>query len=147
MISKEQWDAIAFTLRSDFCFSVKFRLDGHEIKVQLCRIAECELAYVVSVDGKPSFHWREEHEEFLPVYKKICRLSVVKPYAKSINNLKKQRGGKAFLKSKDNTWLHEKRERWLPWFKSVKSLVSQYRKIDGLELLTPETELNYEKPS
>lgn len=137
MISAEQWNGIANKLKSHVHSSVKFRLNGHDVMVILARVKECELAYVVTVDGNMPIHWLPESDGFLPVSKKVCRHSIVKPYASTINKIKKERGGKTYLKSKDAAWVHATSERWIPWFKSVKSLVNQYKKIEGLELVSP----------
>lgn len=140
-ITKEQWQGIANTLKSGLYRWVEFRLDGHEIRVYLARIAECELAYCVYINGEMPRAWAADSDGFLPIYRKVLRRVVTKPYAKGIAKMKKDRGGRAFLKAKENAWVHETRESWRPWFVSVKSLVCQFSKIKGLELVTPLSEV------
>lgn len=141
VITKDQWQGIANTLKSRLYREVGFRLDGYEISVYLARIGECELAYCVYIDGEMPRVWTADSEGFLPVYRKVLRRIVTKPYAKRIAKMKKERSGRAFLKAKENAWVHETRESWRPWFVSVKSLVSQFSKIKGLELVTPLSEV------
>lgn len=141
LISKEQWNGIANTLKSGLYRQIDFRLDGFNISVRLARIGECELGYCVCVNGEMPTVWSADAENFLPVYRKVLRRVVTKTYAKGIAKMKKERGGKAFLKAKENAWVHATQESFRPWFVSVKSLVGQFRKIEGLELVTPVSEV------
>jgi len=132
MITKEQWNGIQAVLRDSA--AVHFTFEGRKIMVKLSRIAECELAYVVTVDGQMPTAWHEDMAGFDPLSKVLCRKVITAKHTKLINQIKKDRGGKAYLKAKDNAWLHDKYVKYMPWFTSAKAVVSHYNKIKGLEL-------------
>jgi len=132
MITKEQWSRIQAVLR-DFS-AVHFTFEGRKIMVKLSRIAECELAYVVTVDGQMVTAWLEGMAGFDPLSKVLFRKVISAKHTKLINKLKKERGGRAFLRAKDNAWLNEKSVKYVPWFTSAKAVVSHYSKVEGLEL-------------
>ncbi|MBM6483472.1 hypothetical protein ACQ9AT_00565 [Klebsiella pneumoniae] len=135
-ISKEQWASVQNTLGGLYG-SVKFKLPtGEEIHVIKSFVAENKTALVVWIDGQRGNGWGWPHlDHFRPVVRQVWRRRTFRPGAAMVRNISKQRGGKAFLKRKENAHLFEVREYWEPWFSTAASLVRQFKKIDELELV------------
>ncbi|HEA0252731.1 TPA: hypothetical protein RU600_002451 [Salmonella enterica] len=141
-ISKEQWDGIQNTL-SGLYGEVEFRMpSGEDITVNKRFIAENKMALIVWVNGERSTAWGlPTHEQFRPLVKHVWRRQTRRPGASAIRKISKMKGGKRWLKQKENAHLYDVVEYWVCYFNSATSLVRQYRKIDGLELLTPLSEV------
>lgn len=145
MISKEQWKGIQNTL-SYLHYMVKFRLvSGEEITVNKSFVAENKTALIVWIDGKPSPVWGwPEHEDYRAVTELVWRKRTFKPGASAIRRISKTKQGQKLLKRKEFAYLHEVKEFRVCDFSTAASLVRQFRKIEGLELVTPEAELKDE---
>ncbi|EPG7298494.1 TPA: hypothetical protein ACXPD2_000162 [Klebsiella pneumoniae] len=135
-ISKEQWAAIVGLL-SGMYRDVKFRLPtGEEIRVNKMFIAENKAALIVWVDGVRNEGWGwPEGSNFRPVVKQIWRRKTYRPGARLARQLSKQKGGKALLRRKAFRDLNDAKEYWVCYFNTAASLVCQFKKIDGLELV------------
>ncbi|HBA1402913.1 hypothetical protein [Citrobacter koseri] len=141
-ISKEQWNGIQNTLCRMYS-EVTFRMpSGEEIAVNKSFIAENKMALIVWVNGERSTAWGlPTHEQFRPLVKHVWRRQTRRPGASVIRKISKMKGGKRWLKQKENAHLYDVVEYWVCYFNSAASLVRQYRKIEGLELVTPVSEV------
>lgn len=137
-ISKTQWEKIQETL-SGFLFDpVEFRMpSGEVIAVHKRFISENRTAIFVWIDSQRDPIWGNPYfEEFRPIVKQVWHRSTFKPGAKIIRKIAKEKGGEKLLKRKEYRHLHEVKEYWNYHFPTASTLVSQFRKIDGLELVT-----------
>lgn len=141
-ISKEQWNGIQNTLCAMYS-EVTFRMpSGEEITVNKRFIAENKMALIVWVNGERSTAWGlPAHEQFRPLVQHIWRRHTRRPGASAIRRISKMKGGKRWLKQKENAYLYDVVEYWVCYFNSAASLVRQFRKIEGLELVTPVSEV------
>lgn len=141
-ISKEQWNGIQNTLCRMYS-EVTFRMpSGEEITVNKRFIAENKMALIVWINGERSEAWGwPKHELFRPLTKQVWRRKTYRPGASVIRKVSKIKGGKRWLKQKENAHLYDVVEYWVCYFNSAASLVRQYRKIEGLELVTPVSEV------
>lgn len=135
-ISKEQWHGIQNELTAPYgCVSFKLP-SGELILVNKSFVSENKTALIVWVDGQRNDGWGwTESNVFRPLVKDIWRRKTRKPGASIIRRMTKEKGGKAFLKRKENAFLHEVIEYWVCYFDTAASLVRQFRKIEGLELV------------
>lgn len=135
-ISKEQWIGIQGTLTTLYN-SVKFRLpSGEVLTVNKCFVSENKTRLVVWIDGVHSTVWGwPHHDEFRPVVKQIWRRRTHQPGAKQVRKISAMKGGKAWLKRKENADLFKVYEYWDGYYATAASLVRQFRKIEGLELV------------
>lgn len=136
-ILKPQWDGIERTLRAGMV--VRFKYNGDLIEVRKVAVSETKLAYVVSVDGCPLLGFREEDEPgYNPLASVFLRKRIFNPYAATIRRVSAKRGGKALLKRKENCWMLESKvEVTDTFFPTAKTIVSHFRKIKGLEIASP----------
>ncbi len=132
-ISKAQWQAIETALmRLGGC--AEFALDGHKITTQKRMVSENRMAIMVYIDGQIKGKWVIPGEKDAPaIVPKVWRLKTKAYYGPAkIKRLEKQ-----FGKRKAREYfpkLHEKQHGYLPDFSTAKSLVRQYKKIEGLTL-------------
>ena len=145
-ISKEQWQAIAAELKSGWV-SMLFRLHGHEVYVTRERKSESTTVLAVYIDGSIKGAWMKVVEEIDPadefmnkVVKQVFFHKFHKRYGKKqldeYAKCKRQCGAKFAneLYGKDpekqgTTYL-------FPAFGSSTALVRQFKKIEGLELVS-----------
>lgn len=141
-ISKEQWAGIQNTL-SDLYSRVEFKLpSGEIIAVYKAMVSENKLALTVWIDDTRSEAWGwPTHKGFRPITKQVWRRKTYKPGASIIRRASQTRDGKRWLKRKENAYLHEVVEYWVCYFTTAASLVRQFRKIEGLELVTRVSEV------
>lgn len=137
-ISKEQWKGIQNMLGDLYC-QVKFKLpSGEVISVMKSFVSENKTALIVWIDDTRCEAWGwKKHDEYRPLTELVWRRKTYKPGASIIRRASKTRDGQRWLKRKENAYVHEVVEYRVCHFSTAESLVSQYRKIDGLELLTP----------
>ena len=137
-ITKAQWCAIEAELKNRAYASIEFKLPGGElISVVKQFIAENRLGLVVGIDGKYKAIWGyPRFGEFLPLVKSIWCRKTHKPGAKAIRRISAIKGGKTFLKRKENAHLHEVVEYWVPYFNTARALITQFKKIEGIQLIT-----------
>ncbi|EAO1206255.1 hypothetical protein EX075_13905 [Salmonella enterica] len=141
-ISKEQWQGIQNTL-ADMYSHVKFKLPtGEVISVMKSFISENKTALIVWIDDTRCEAWGiKNHDDYRPVTELVWRRKTYKPGAFIIRRASKTRDGQRWLKLKENAHLHEVVEYRVCHFSTAASLVRQYRKIEGLELVTPVSEV------
>ncbi|HBD3031428.1 hypothetical protein ABWM31_005515 [Citrobacter koseri] len=141
-ISKEQWNGIQNTL-SGLYGEVKFRMpSGEDITVNKRLIAENKMALIVWINGERSDAWGLKiHDEYRSVTELVWRRKTYRPGASIIRRASKTRDGQRWLKRKENAYVHEVVEYRVCYFNTAASLVRQYRKIEGLELVTPVSEV------
>lgn len=144
-ITKEQWSETQKRLARSF-MPVKFSLPtGEVITVHKEFISENRTALIVWIDGKRSTGWGlPTMEAFRPLVKDVWHRKTHKPGASSVRRISAMKGGKAFLKRKENQHLHEVVEYWECWFPTAAALVRQYSKIEGIELVEGESNASEE---
>jgi hypothetical protein len=141
MITKEQWDKIENELTGMFA-SVKFQYGEHVLNVARVRTGEAKHELMVYVDGTIKGVWHmPDHEDFLPIIKDVWHIrkkAVYSPQkkAKLIKDFGKKRV-KEFLPDLDKIDIY-----YSPDFTTAKSLVRQYKKLEGLTLIKPEDDVN-----
>lgn len=141
-ISKEQWNGIQNSLGGLYA-EVEFKMpSGETISINKRMIAENKMALIVWINGERSDAWgMPKHEKYHPLTKLVWRRKTYRPGAATIRKVSKMKGGKRWLKLKENAYLYEVVEYWVCYFSSAASLVRQFRKIEGLELVTPVSEV------
>ena len=134
-ITKEQWQQIEEELKGMFC-DVRFNLQGHELLVRRAQVGEGRWELVVYIDksikpicGMPS------HEEFLPIVEQVWRKRSKARYSPKRQKEIIKIWGKRRAKKE---WPDlEAKIYWYDFiFKTASSVVRQYRKIEGLELVS-----------
>ncbi|HCJ0148064.1 TPA: hypothetical protein NQG57_000989 [Salmonella enterica subsp. enterica serovar Infantis] len=138
-ITKEQWRETQERLAKSF-MPVEFRLpSGEVITAHKGFVAENRTALIIWIDGERSEVWGwPDSNLYRPLVKEVWRRKTRKPGASLIRHMAKKKGGKAWLKRKENAFVHEVKEYWVCTFDTAASLVRQFRKIEGLELITGE---------
>lgn len=146
-ISKEQWKAIQTRLK-EFVVHLEFSLSGHAITIQRVRKSESTTALAVYIDHEIKGNWISDLNDISPddafingVVKQVWHHRFVSAYSRKsiqeLETLKKRIGVKRFKerfstldpKTIGNTYL-------TPYFGSSAVLVRQFKKIEGLQLVT-----------
>lgn len=144
MISKEKWAEIEQKLKAYWVHDVKFTLGEDVITIQRQRDGESKTVLAVFINSQICFGWGDEnHEEFKPITNKVWR-KVFKPlYSKQkLASAKKKLGVRLFNQ------IYSKKEQTAgityisPYFPSSKPLISQFKKIEGLEFVEDCNEQN-----
>ncbi|MJP99741.1 hypothetical protein DN101_14720 [Salmonella enterica subsp. enterica] len=137
-ISKEQWNGIQNTLLSEFC-SVRFRTStGEELHIMKSFIGENKLALIVWIDGVRNEGWGwPNHKLFRPLVQQVWRRKTFRPGASIVRRASKTAAGRKWLKRRENQDLFRVVEFWVCYFNTAASLVRQFKKIEGLELIGP----------
>jgi hypothetical protein len=137
MITKEQWDDIENELTGMFA-SVKFQYGEHVLNVARVRTGEAKHDLMVYIDGYIKGAWHmPDSEGFIPVAKDVWRTrkkAVYSPQkkAKLIKDFGKKRV-KEYLPDLDKIIIY-----YSPDFTTAKSLVRQYKKLEGLAVIKEE---------
>jgi hypothetical protein len=145
-ISKEQWKAIEAELKGSWV-QVKFKLHGHEIYITRARKSESTTVLAVYVDGFLKGEWSkflidiDPKDEFMnKVIKQVFfhkfRAKWNKKQLEGIAKYKRRFGAKS---AKEAYGDNPEKDGWtylLPYFGSSTALVRQFKKIDGLELVS-----------
>lgn len=141
-ISKEQWNGIQNTLAGLYS-RVEFKLpSGEKVSVYKAMISENKMALIAWIDDTRSEAWGwTSHDEFRPITKLVWRRKTYRLGASIIRRASRTRDGQRWLKRKENAHLYEVVEYWVCHFSTAASLVRQYKKIEGLELITPVSEV------
>ncbi|MEC8325869.1 MAG: hypothetical protein VX100_07215 [Pseudomonadota bacterium] len=132
-ISKEQWAAILEELKG-FMPSVKFTLGDDEISIKKVLVKENKTALAVYINGEIKGGWMME-DQATETVKKCWRTRTQALY--SSNNIKKieklygKRGAKKLYPE-----LRDKAVYYDPFFNTANSIVSKYKRIEGLSLIT-----------
>ncbi|WP_286695003.1 hypothetical protein [Spongiibacter sp. UBA1325] len=134
-ITKDQWTAIEKNLSGLFG-QQKFQLGPHEISVVKSRVSESKLALIVYIDGSWKGKWMlpENDDIYSPIVKQVWRkrsraLYPPKKRASIVKNLGVRQAKKLIPK------LDQKIEHYVPDFNTAKSLIRQFKKVEGLTLL------------
>lgn len=134
-ITKEQWNAIEQEMK-DPMGRVVLKLEGRQLSLEKCFIAENKLAILVFIDGtiNPGWGW-EGSDHFDPFVKRVWRQSsrsVYKPseQARIIKNLGKRLAKKTFPD------MDKKLHFWLGDFKTAVSMRRTLQKNKEIELVS-----------
>lgn len=134
MINKEQWAGIENTLKSGA--PVRFLYQGHEIEVMKITVRETKMAYIVAEKGRALLGYlKKEDKAYNPLSEVFLRRKLITPHARIARSIAKERGGKAYLKRKENRYMTEKTlEVSETFFPTARTVVTHFRKIKELEL-------------
>lgn len=135
-INKSQWVGIENALKSGA--PVRFRYQGHEIDVMKINTSETRMAYLVAAGGHALMGFlKKDDKAYNPLSEVFLRKKLINPHARLARSIAKERGGKTYLKRKENRHLTEKsREVTDTLFPTAKTVVAHFRKIKELELAT-----------
>lgn len=134
-ISKHEWPVIEERLKS-FYVNVKFTLSGHEITVQKVLYKENQYALCVYIDGSWKGLWMSGDKD--PVYDPIVKQVWRKRSRALYSPAKKARIKKSLGVRRTKEMfpdLDKAIVMWMPDFSTAASLVRQFKKIEGLELV------------
>lgn len=133
-ITKLQWADIENTLKSGA--PVRFLYEGHEIDVMKIHTSETKMAYIVAEGGHALVGFlKKDDKAYNPLSEVFLRKKLVNPHARLARSIAKERGGKAYLKRKENRYMTEKTlEVTETLFSTARTVVTHFRKIKGLEL-------------
>ena len=145
-ISKEQWKAIEAELK-DIWVQVKFKLHGHEIFITRERKSESTSVLPVYIDGSIKGIWWKYLDEIDPtdefmnkVVKQVYFHKFIKRYGKKelVNYARTKRECGAKFANELYGKEPEKQGKFYlsPFFGSSATLVRQFKKIEGLELVS-----------
>jgi hypothetical protein len=143
-ITKQQWEEIESKLQ-DLLATVKFRYKGHELTVQKSFRSENQMALYVYIDGIFKGDWafldyptgneaRSDREPPPAIIRDVWRKQTKALYSpqrkqKMIKAVGKRRAYEMLPK------LDEKRILYWPDFPKAKTLVRQFRKLEGITLV------------
>ena len=136
-ISKDKWKQIEEKLKAYYLVDVKFKLGDDVISIDRRRISESKTVLAVFINGEIRGEWcNQKSEAFKPIAHTVWR-KIFKPwYSKQkLAAAKKKLGIRSFNR------LFSKEEQtggqtyFTPYFPSSRTLISQFKKIDGLELV------------
>ena len=136
-ISKDKWKQIEEKLKAYYLVNVKFKLGEDVITIDRQRISESKTVLAVFINGEIRGAWcNQEYEEFKPIAHTVWR-KIFKPwYSKQkLDAAKKKFGVRSFnrlFSKEEQTGGHTY---FTPYFPSSRTLISQFKKIDGLELV------------
>ena len=132
-ITKEQWVEIEKHLAGLFS-SVIFKYGEFEVTVTRSRVSESKTSLVVYVDGVIKGGWYSKDNERPACIPDVWRKRTSAKYtAKSIKSFEKIWGKRRAKKEMPE--LYEVTEYHTCDFTTAKSLVRQYKKLEGLELI------------
>lgn len=133
-INKMQWVGIENALK--FGAQVRFLYQGHEIDVLKIKTSETKMAYIVSEGDHALLGFlKKEDNSYNPLTEVFLRKRLINPHARLARSISKERGGKAYLKRKENRYMTEKTlEVTETFFSTARAVVTHFRKINGLEL-------------
>lgn len=145
-ISKEQWKAIEAELKGIWV-QVKFKLHGHEIAISRCRKSESTTVLGVYVDGVIEGKWMKEISEIDPaddfmnkVAKQVFFHKFKAMYSKKqLETMAKNKRRFGAKRMKEMFGETPEKAGWtylMPYFGSSAALVRQFKKIEGLELVS-----------
>jgi hypothetical protein len=137
MISKEQWTGIENEL-AGFYPHMKFKYQGREISINRVKVKEGKYDLAVYVDGYIKGAWTNpKWESFDPIVKDVWRerKKAVYPPKEKARLIKAfgKREAKRVFKNLDEVFIS-----YEPTFTSAKSLVRQFKKLEGLEVIPPD---------
>jgi hypothetical protein len=139
LITKEQWAEIEKDLAGYFG-SKDFYLGKDKISVVREAWKEGERRLIVYFNGslRPAWTHKQDNKNYNPLVEKFwCKKSRAKWRAKFRASMTKIYGKKRVLQECPD--LGEKLIFYVPFFAKAKALVTQFKKITGLELIEPES--------
>ena len=132
-ISKEQWGVIEKHL-TGFFVSVIFKYGEFELTVSRSRVSESKTSLVVYIDDMIKGSWYLEENDRPSCIPDVWRKRTRAKYTtKSIRDAEKVWGKRRA--KKEFPELYEKNEYHTCDFTTAKSLVRQFKKLEGLELI------------
>lgn len=145
-ISKEQWKAIEAELKGSWV-QVKFKLHGHEIYITRARKSESTTVLAVYIDEVIKSEWAKELSEIDPadefmnqVVKQVFFHKFKAMYSKKqLETMAKHKRRLGAKRMKEMFGEAPEKAGWtylIPYFGSSTALVRQFKKIDGLELVS-----------
>lgn len=145
-ISKEQWQAIAAELKKQWV-QVNFKLHGHEITIRRCRKSESTTVLGVYIDGEIKGAWMKQLDEIDPadefmnkVAKQVFFHKFKAMYSKKqLETMAKHKRRLGVKRMKEMFGEAPEKAGWtylVPYFCSSTALVRQFKKIEGLELVS-----------
>lgn len=145
-ISKEQWKAIEAELKGIWV-QVKFKLHGHEIAITRCRKSESTTVLGVYIDGEIKGAWMKQLDEIDPadefmnkVAKQVFFHKFKAMYSKKqLETMAKHKRRLGAKRMKEMFGEAPEKAGWtylVPYFGSSTVLVRQFKKIEGLELVS-----------
>jgi hypothetical protein len=131
-ITKEQWQAISEELKGMMPI-VNFELNGREISIRRERKSESKSLLAV-------YGWSDpKSEKFDPIAEKLWFKKKIKHYsAKNKADMEKKIGKRRLRKLMPN--IDAESIYYMPYFGSSRTLIGQYKKIEGLSV----TKIGYE---
>ena len=133
-INNDQWQDIEEHLRSGFT-PVRFKLDGHNISVKRGFVSESRTALVVFINGlvelKHSGISGDSPDIVKKVWRKRSQAKHKEAFKQKIIKIYGKRGAK-------KAWpgLDDRIEYFYPTYTTAKSLVRQFKKLQGIELIS-----------
>lgn len=145
-ISKEQWQAIAAELKNQWV-QMNFKLHGHEITIRRCRKSESTTVLGVYIDGEIKGAWMKQLDDIDPadefmnkVAKQVFFHKFKACYSKKeLETMAKHKRSIGATRLKEMFGANPEKAGWvylLPYFGSSTALVRQFKKIEGLELVS-----------
>ncbi|MGL5798733.1 MAG: hypothetical protein ACRCYN_01455 [Plesiomonas sp.] len=135
-INKQEWAEIERTIKCGF--SVNFTYQQHAITVFKIQLNETKMVYVVGADGRLLCGGDTDDKAKQLLTTLFLRRKQINPHARLVAEINRKRGGKSFLKRKENRYLLESRvEVTELTFPTARTVVTHFRKIAGLELASP----------
>ena len=136
MISKEKWAEIGEKL-SRYWVDEKFKVGDDIIHVQRQKESESKTVLAVFINGTICMGFaNEKNDDFKPVSHHVWKLKSVRLYSNQyLEKTKKKLGVRLFNKIYPKDRRDMQNHYWLPYFSSSKTLISQFKKIEGLEYL------------
>ncbi|HDO1327608.1 TPA: hypothetical protein P2Q98_000221 [Aeromonas veronii] len=145
-ISKEQWQAIAAELKN-LWVQLNFKLHGHEITIRRCRKSESTTVLGVYIDGEIKGAWMKQLDEIDPadefmnkVAKQVFFHKFKAMYSKKeLETMAKHKRRLGAKRIKEMFGEAPEKAGWtylVPYFASSTALVRQFKKIEGLELVS-----------
>lgn len=133
-LSKEQKEQLTEELKG-FLPRAEFRIDGHNIAVQKVRVSENKTALAVYIDGKVEWKNVGVTDNKAPdIVTKVWRKrshSLYKPT--QIKRIEKAWGKRRAKQEFPN--LHKTSEYYDPTFNTASTLVRQFAKLEGIEVV------------
>ncbi|MXP48704.1 hypothetical protein FD733_02225 [Pantoea sp. Eser] len=136
-ISKQRWSVIEETIKSGV--TVRFDYQCNLVSVHKIHTDETHMAYIVAINEIPLFGFAKKgHKCYEPLAAVFLCKRLVNTTARVAREIAKERGGKAWLKRKENRHYSEKDvEVTDTFFPTAKTVVNHFRKIEGLTLRSP----------
>lgn len=143
-ISKEQWAKILATAKTNW-FSLEFSLRGYAIQVCRKQISESRLILAVYINGVIDGRWMKDLSEInesdaldsvlTQVWFHRFKALYKKTQLQHLDKIKKSIGAKRFKELYGATPHKDGITYLTPYFSTASTLVRQFRKIEGLELV------------